>query len=153
MGLPKAYFRAEPDSPSILSATATRRIRFEEVDMLGIVWHGHYVSYLDDGRIAFGDKYGLSYTAMRGAGIAAPIVQMHLDYVSPLRFDKEVAVEASLHWTDSMRLNFEYKLTSEGRLSARGYSVQLLVDLEGQTLFMPPDFISNFRQKWKNEEF
>ena len=83
--------------------------------MLGIVWHGHYVSYLDDGRIAFGDKYGLSYSAMRDAGIAAPIVKMHLDYVSPLRFDKEVVVEAILHWSDSLRLNFEYKLTSEGR--------------------------------------
>jgi acyl-CoA thioester hydrolase len=153
MGLPKTYFQSEPGSPSPLSATGKRRIRFEEVDMFNIAWHGHYMSYLDEGRIAFGDKYGLSYSAMKEAVVAAPIVQIHLDYITPLRFDQEVAVEAILYWTNSLKLNFEYKLTAEGRLVARAYSVQLFVDLDGQTLFIPSGFISEFRQKWKNGEF
>lgn len=153
MGLPKDYFQVQSNSPPPLTATASRRIRFEEVDMLNIAWHGHYVSYLDDGRVAFGDKYGLSYTAMKEAGIAAPIIQLHIDYIAPLLFDSRITVEATLHWTEAMRLNFDYKLFSEGVLAARAYSVQLFVDLKGQTLFLPPEFISQFRQRWQNGEF
>ncbi len=36
-------------------------VRFNEADPLGIVWHGHYVRYFEDGREAFGNKYGLRY--------------------------------------------------------------------------------------------
>ena len=34
-------------------------IRFNEVDALGIVWHGNYVKYFEDGREAFGEKFDL----------------------------------------------------------------------------------------------
>lgn len=152
MGFPKSYFKPKPNDHKPLAAVATRRVRFEEVDMLGIAWHGHYVSFLDDGRIAFADKYGLSYMAMRVDGIAAPIVQMHLDYISPLYFDNELQIEAILHWTDSLKLNFEYRLTCEGRLVARGYTVQLFVNLQGDLVLLPPNLIKNFRQKWANGE-
>ena len=32
------------------------RIRFNEIDALGIVWHGHYIKYFEDAREAFGKK-------------------------------------------------------------------------------------------------
>ncbi|HET6225857.1 MAG TPA: acyl-CoA thioesterase, partial [Bacteroidia bacterium] len=36
-------------------------VRFSEVDALGIVWHGHYLKFFEDGREAFGRQYGLGY--------------------------------------------------------------------------------------------
>ena len=36
-------------------------VRFSEADPLGIVWHGHYVRYFEDGREAFGEAYNLRY--------------------------------------------------------------------------------------------
>ena len=153
MGFSKRYFKSNLEDPESLSAVAIRRIRFEEVDMLGIVWHGNYVSFLDDGRIAFGDKYGLSYMAMKEEGVAAPIVQMHLDYISPVYFDNVLEIEAILHWSDSLRLNFEYKLTCGGRQVARGYTIQLFVDMEGNLIIIPPNLIKEFRHKWKKGDF
>jgi len=153
MATPKNYFPAVAGAPPPLKATGRHRVTFAEVDMLEIAWHGHYISYFDIGRVAFGDKYGLSYMAMRQAGVAAPIVQIHLDYLSPLRFDAEIEVTASLYWSDALRLNFEYQIRSQGRLAAKGSSVQLFVDLQGQTIFLAPDFIAEFRQKWQDGEF
>ncbi|SVE46445.1 uncharacterized protein METZ01_LOCUS499299, partial [marine metagenome] len=37
------------------------RIRFNEIDALGIVWHGHYIKYFEDGREAFGKEHNISY--------------------------------------------------------------------------------------------
>ena len=33
-----------------LVTTTQTKIRFSEIDPLGIVWHGHYVKYMEDGR-------------------------------------------------------------------------------------------------------
>ena len=37
------------------------RIRFVETDPLGIVWHGNYIQYFEDGRESFGRHHGISY--------------------------------------------------------------------------------------------
>jgi acyl-CoA thioester hydrolase len=145
----RRYFE-KIEGPDSLIAVAKRRVRFEEVDFLKIVWHGHYVSYLEDGRRAFGDKYGLSYSQFIESGTPAPIVQLHLDYLNPLRFDEEFTVQAILHWTDALRLNFEYLITgSDDTLAARGYSVQLLMEPDGGLLLRPPGWLVQFKEDWQ----
>lgn len=152
MGFAKSYFDIDPEAPESLTVETGRRVRFEEVDMLRIVWHGNYVSYLDDGRIAFGDEHSaLSYTKMRQERTAAPIVQIHIDYQAPLHFDEEMKIFTTLHWCDALKLNFEYRIEGPGgRLSARGYTVQLLTDTSGKLLLLPPEWIVDFRENWRN---
>jgi len=151
MSPPRDYFPSRPGEPEPLTATARRRVRFEEVDMLNIAWHGHYVSFLDDGRVAFGDRYPvLSYRHLHQVKVAAPIVQLHIDFQAPLFFDEEMTVSASLHWSEAVRLNFSYLVTGpEGRLVARAWSVQLLVDEQRHTLLVPPDWFAEFREQWR----
>ncbi|MEN8190789.1 MAG: thioesterase family protein [Thermodesulfobacteriota bacterium] len=150
MGFPKRYFTEEADSPAPLLATTHRRVRFEEVDLIGMAWHGRYVSYFEDGRIAWGDKYGLTYMTFRENEVMAPIVQMHFDFKSPLRFDETMRIDTRLHWCDTLRLNFSYKIySSEERLAATGYTVQLLCDRDTNIILIPPDWIVEFRRKWQ----
>lgn len=125
-------------------------MRFEEVDALKMVWHGRYPSYLEDGRIAFGDTYGLTYQNVMQHKTAAPIVQMHLDYKIPLRFDEQFRIEIALHWSEAARLNFSYSITNEaGAISATGYTVQLLTDQSGEVLLVLPSWIEDFRHRWR----
>lgn len=145
------YFPAEPDGPAPLQITTDRRVRFEELDPLRIVWHGRYISYFEDGRVAFGREYGLSYAQFMTKKIAAPIVQLHLDYISPLTFDEQISIVTTLHWCEALKLTFEFTVKNEkGAVAATGYSVQLITDLNGNVLFLPPDWIAEFRQKWLN---
>jgi len=44
-----------------ISYTYEIRVRFVETDPLGIVWHGNYIQYFEDGREAFGRHHGISY--------------------------------------------------------------------------------------------
>lgn len=149
MGFSKTYFDEEAGSPPLLTAEATRRIRFEEIDPLGMVWHGRYPSFLEDGRIAFGDRFGLGYMEFKNSRIAAPVVQMHLDYLASLRFDEMITISATLHWTESMRLNFSYSIRCGKRLAAQGYTVQLFTDMDGNMLFVAPKFVETFRRQWQ----
>ncbi|MFW5864065.1 MAG: acyl-CoA thioesterase [bacterium] len=144
------YFSAKEGDPPPLTAEIGRKARFEEVDALGIVWHGRYPSYLEDGRVAFGEKYGMRYLDMHAAGFIAPIVQMHIDYHHPLQLDDCFTIKACMHWSDSVRMNSSYVLTGpEDRTIATAYTVQLLMNLDREMLLAWPEFMEAFREKWK----
>lgn len=154
MGIRSDYFPADPSVPAPLKAVCERRVRFEEVDGLGMVWHGRYPSYLEDGRIAFGDAYGLTYQSFMVNKTVAPIVQMHLDYRLALRFDEVVRIETSLHWSDAARLNFSYVIyNNEQQKAASGYTVQLMTEPGGTMLLIPPEWLEAFRRKWRAGEW
>jgi len=145
----KKYFNPVEGAPTPLAAYIDRRVRFEEVDSIGMVWHGRYPSYFEDGRIAFGDEYGLAYSTFVEHQVMAPIAQMHFDFKSPLRFDETVTIETRLHWNESMRLDFSYIIRNKsGVTAATGYTVQLLMEPNGSVLFAPPHWILEFREKW-----
>ncbi len=151
MARARQVFPAAPGDPPTLTVSARRRVRFEEVDMLNIAWHGHYVSFLDDGRVAFGDRYpALSYRHLHQVRVAAPIVQLHLDFLAPLLCDEEMVLKATLHWSEALRLNFSYLICGgDKRPVARAWTVQLLVDEARQTLLVPPAWLADFRQQWR----
>lgn len=149
----KAYFHSREGAPEPLRCRVERIVRFEEVDPLGIVWHGRYPSYFEDGRVLLGEQYGIGYMDFYRQGIVAPIKQMHADYHRPLRFGDPFTIEAILHWTDATRLNHEFVLrNAAGEVTTTGYSVQLLMDEQGDVLMLPPAFYEQFRQRWLNGE-
>lgn len=144
------YFPERDGDPAPLVAVANRRVRFEEVDILGMVWHGHYASFFEDGRIAFGDAYGLTYQTYRDNNMMAPVVQMHLDYKIPLRFDEQIKIETALHWAETARLNFSYLIYNAlGQLATSAYTVQLLTDPQGTLQLYAPDWLVDFKEKWR----
>ena len=57
----KEYFKINDGEPKPIKHKIERKVRFDELDPLNIVWHGNYASFFEEGRIALGDKYGISY--------------------------------------------------------------------------------------------
>ena len=144
------YFPYRNGDPLPLLAACKRRVRFEEVDLLGMVWHGRYPSYLEDGRMAFGERYGMTYQNFMINNTVAPIVQMHLDYKRPLRFGEDFIIQTCLHWSEAARLNFSYRIETEaGDVAATASTVQLLTEPDGTMLLAPPEWLVGFRKKWQ----
>ena len=145
----KEYFDLIPDAPPPVSTETKRKIRFSEVDSLGIVWHGNYTTYFEDGRVDFGEKYGLEYLAMYRENFIAPIVRLEVDYVSPITFPEEITIKTIFHWSESVRMNFQYEITgSDERLVATGCTVQLLTNLKREILLARPQMLETFYNKW-----
>jgi len=128
------------------------RVRFQEVDALGIVWHGHYLTYFEDARVAFGKEYRIGYMDIRDASLAAPIAYVSCDFLGPARFDDELEVLARLYQHDSAKIEFRYEvsLVSNGTLLAAGTTIQAFVDMEGKLLLTMPEFMRAFYRRWEN---
>lgn len=147
----KGYFRKDSNAPAPLTATASRVIRFQEVDMLKIVWHGHYPSYFEDGRQAVGDKFGMSYSDFYREKVAAPIRKLEVDYLHPLYFGDTCTIETRLHYTEAAKINYDYAIyNQDGKLCTTGCSVQMLICGKTKELLLsPPPFLLEFLEKWR----
>jgi len=149
----KAYFPVIKNAPSPLSLIVKRRVRFEEVDFMGIVWHGCYPSYFEDGRVALGHQYGISYSDFIRERISAPVRQMQIDYHYPLRLEEYFEIKTIMHWSDAARINLEYEIhNASGKLVCTGCTVQLMLDEQSNVFLAPPPFFSDFLRRWKQGE-
>ena len=134
----------------ILSSTAEVKVRFSEVDSMGIVWHGHYVKYMEEGREVFGNEYGISYLDIKANGFMAPLVSLDFSYKKPLRYGDTVIVEIRYTDSDSAKIIFDYKLyrKSDGELVATGHSVQVFLDMDGELILTFPKFVEEWKKRW-----
>jgi acyl-CoA thioester hydrolase len=133
----------------VLTENANILVKFNEADPLGIVWHGHYVRYFEDGREAFGEKYGLRYLDIYKEGYTVPVVNVQCNYKRSLRYGDRVIVETTYINTAAAKVKFEYKLynAATGELVADGSSLQVFLDVPGSSLQLT---IPPFFQEWKN---
>lgn len=145
----KPYFQPVPNAPAHLHTTIKRQVRFEEVDSIGIVWHGRYPGYFEEGRVALGNRYGVSYSDFIRNKLPVPIRQLGVDYLEPLFFEDEIEIEAILHWTEAAKINYEYIIRRDETVVCTGYTVQLMLDESFELLLSPPPFYVDFMEKWK----
>ncbi len=146
----RPYFKTLKDIPEPLRCSVERKVRFEEVDSLGIVWHGRYPSYFEDARGALGQKFGINYLDFHRNGIIAPIKTMHIDYHRPLTYPDAFTIEGILHWSDAARLNYEYAIRdNKGELMTTGYTVQVMLDPDKNLYMVLPPFYDDFCRRWK----
>jgi len=146
----KSYFPTAPGAPPPLRLTISRQVRFEEVDVMGIVWHGRYPSFFEDGRVALGQKYGISYSDFIRERIPVPIRHLQIDYRHPLQFEEVFETETMLHWSDAARINFEYIIRNAAReVVCTGCTVQLMLDRDLNVLLKNPPFFQAFLDRWK----
>lgn len=135
-----------------LEHTVRVRVRFQEVDSLRIVWHGHYVSYLEDARVALGEEYGIGYNDIANADLVAPIVKLSCNYLAPTRRDEELDVTARLVCDGAPKLVFYYEIrrAHDGVLAATGETVQVFTNIGGDIMLTAPKFLTAFLEGSKH---
>lgn len=125
-------------------------VRFNEADPLGIVWHGHYIRYFEDGREAFGIMHGLGYLEVYKQGFVIPIVSVQCDFKRSLRYGDRVIVETKYIPCEAAKLKFNYHLfnATTGELVATGSSVQVFLNKEDSVLQLSnPPFFEDWKEK------
>lgn len=133
-----------------LSAQVEIGVRFNEVDSLTIVWHGHYLTYFEDAREAFGRKYGLGYLDIYNQGYVTPLVSIHCDYKRPLRYGDKAIVEAVYIDSKAAKIMMEYKVLNPDtqEILATGYSVQAFLTRDNFELSLTvPDFFETWKKR------
>ncbi|MCP1996340.1 thioesterase family protein [Flavobacterium sp. HSC-61S13] len=131
-----------------LTVNCECRIRFNETDALGIVWHGNYITYFEDGREAFGRKHQISYLDVMRHGYSTPIVKSVCEHKLSLKYGDVVRIETTFVDTPAAKMVFRFKIyNTENQVVCTGETTQVFLDEEGNlTLNIPPFF-----EAWKKK--
>jgi acyl-CoA thioester hydrolase len=115
-------------------------VPFHDVDMLQLVWHGHYFKYFEIARTQLLRAHNLSGEQLVETGYLLVVTESKCRYPSALRFGQRFRVGAAFADVD-YRLKIDYQIynISEGRRSAYGHTVLATIDSEGKLLLRTPD--------------
>ena len=138
---------------SLPSTVLTMEIPFHDVDSMAIVWHGHYVKYFELARCQLLREIDYSYVAMRDSGYAWPVVDLHVKYVQPLRYEQLVAVKATLlEWQHRLKIGYVITDARTGQKLTKGHTVQVAIHMGREELqFESPDILAMKLKPWLSQ--
>lgn len=127
------------------------KVRFNEVDSMKVVWHGHYLEYFEDGRESFGAQYGVSYMDFFTQNILVPLVKIEVDFKKFLVCGERIIVETKHIDCLSAKLKFEYTVyrCSNNEIVATGKSIQVFLNPSNELLLTIPKFYYDWKKKWE----
>ena len=123
-----------------LKAEIQLKIPFQDVDVMGIVWHGNYLRYFEEARAELLDKVDYGYFQMKESGYAWPIVDARVKYIKPLHLQQIVRVKARLvEYECQLKIEYEIFDVETGERTTKGYTKQVAVDMESNEMcFVSP---------------
>ena len=118
-------------------------VPFHDIDVMGVVWHGHYVKYLEIARCALLDEIDYNYPQMKASGFGWPVIEVRIRYPQPLYFQQKVRVKARIdEWENRLKISYLIEDLNTGQRLTKAYTVQVALDLEsGEMLFASPDIL------------
>jgi acyl-CoA thioester hydrolase len=124
------------------------RVRFGETDLMGIVHHASYVSYMEVARIEWLRRRGVTYADWAAHGVHLPVVELALKYRAPARFDEEIDVHVSLVEVGAASVRFDYRLVraSDGLLCTEGSTRLACIDSQLALRRISPEIAEFLRQ-------
>jgi acyl-CoA thioester hydrolase len=118
------------------------RVRFNEVDSWGIVWHGHYIAWFEVGRSALLSKFQLSPQDFTRLGYIAPVIDLKCSYKEPARLGDEIILRTTVLKPTKAALTFQFEVLrkKDRKLLVSGEETQVLLTLDGKMLYyIPPE--------------
>lgn len=132
-----------------LEETITERVRFSEVDSMGVVWHGRYIAYLEDAREAIARKFGVSVREIFRQGYAVPVYDLHIRYMQEAHDGDLLRVRIRYVPARGAKILFDYEITrhSDGAKILTASSIQLFTTLDGKFEPSEPEFFRKMKER------
>jgi acyl-CoA thioester hydrolase len=112
------------------SAEAEIQVQFFDLDPMEVVWHGHYVKYLEVARCALLDTIDYNYAQMKASGYAWPVIDMQLRYIDSATFGQRLKLRAEIvEWENRLKIGYLVTDAASGRRLLRASTTQVAVDM------------------------
>jgi acyl-CoA thioester hydrolase len=118
------------------------RIRYDEVDKMGYVYHGNYAKYYHISRTDLLRKIGISEIELEKYNVLLPVTEMNIKYLKPVFYDDIITIQTSLQKIPTSRLVFYHEVSSNsGEIINRANSTVAFVDINTRKPMKAPQII------------
>jgi acyl-CoA thioester hydrolase len=119
------------------------RVRYPEVDRMGVAHHTVHFVWFEIGRTELMRRRGAVYAALEDEGIFLPVIGAECNYRAPARYDEIVRVHAEVTHAKGARVEFAYRIerAADGTLLATGVTRHAAIDSRGRPRRLPKSIL------------
>ncbi len=123
--------------------TSEVRVRYQETDRIGVVYHSNFLVWFEVGRVEFLRALGYNYRELEEGGVHVPVLEVSCKYRRPARFDDRIQVRTRAERIRWARLRFHYEVlrAEDGTLLAEGWTTHAATDAEGSPRRLPEELL------------
>ncbi|SER09596.1 acyl-CoA thioester hydrolase [Gracilibacillus ureilyticus] len=104
------------------------KVRYQETDQMGVVYHANYLIWFEIGRTAFIEELGFKYHEMEAEGIVSPVIDAKIQFKQPIRYGEEAYVETWLESYNGIRTTYGYRiLNNNNEVAVTGETQHVIV--------------------------
>ena len=103
-------------------------MRFAETDAQGIAHNSNYFVWFEVARVDHLERFAGGYQRLRDLGIEALVLETHVRYLEPAKFDDRLLVHARCVDVKGARFRYEYAIERDGVVIADGWTAHATVD-------------------------
>lgn len=113
-------------------------------DHAGVMWHGTYFDWLEEGRINALSKAGINYVDLTKKGFELPLINTSIKYISPLFLGDTIKIETIFKISKSPKINIHSKFINKSKkvLTIAEVNLVLINKKSFSIIRKRPDFIS-----------
>jgi len=117
----------------------TVRVRYAETDAGGVAHHSSYVVWLEEARTEWMRSRGRSYGELEAGGQFLMVTALQVKYLSPARYDDELAISVQEESRKRASVDLTYELThaGSGRRVATAMTRLACTDADGRVRRLP----------------
>ena len=117
------------------------KVRFAETDAQGIVHNSNYFIWFEVARVEYLERYAGGYQRLRDLGVEALVLETHVRYLRPAKFDERLVVHARCLDVRGARFRYEYEIERDGEVLADGWTAHATVDAATMRPIRVPEWL------------
>ncbi|WP_372814491.1 acyl-CoA thioesterase [Paenibacillus sp.] len=100
--------------------TCEFRVRYQETDQMGVVYHANYLTWFEVGRTEMIRSLGMPYQTLEARGLLLPLIEADLKFKQPAKYDDTVTIYTRVTAFTHLRLDFAYEVKRGEELLVTG---------------------------------
>jgi acyl-CoA thioester hydrolase len=121
------------------------RVRYAEIDGMGIVYNGNYLTFFEVGRVELMRHFDLVYAELEKSGYHMPLIESHLKYHKPAKYDDEIEIRVKTDFSGGVKFIFNYEIWHNDEKLTTGSTVHVFTTIKTGKPVRPPKV---FMEKW-----
>lgn len=88
------------------------RAQPHHTDYTGIVWHGSYITWMEEARLECWRSIGIDFADLVTLGCDLPVVELSIRYHRPIQLGMVAIVRTRMAQVSGVRINWDYQIQS-----------------------------------------
>ncbi|MBK9353150.1 MAG: acyl-CoA thioesterase [Bacteroidetes bacterium] len=119
---------------------STIRVKYADVDAMGVVYHGNYAQFFEAGRAEAFRNLGYTYKNFEADGFSLPVVEMKTRFLKPAKYDDLITITTIIKTFPSRKLTIFTELYNElGELITNAEISFIFVKSTNMSLISAPE--------------